>query len=188
MFTAILPEPIPAGSAWLVTFWAGLAVAEALMQWNVRATLQWPNDILVDGRKLCGILCVSRIVGDRATLGCGVGINVFRPHNRPELDAIAPPPIFLDDRAVLGEDARDELLSEILRIFTARLSALREPDVVAREWERRAELPLRYQFMLDGQRELEAVALRLADGGGLVVREGGSERTIQLADAVRVVR
>ena len=188
LFTAILPKAVPASSAWGVTFWTGLAVADALGRWNVRPTLQWPNDVLVEGRKLCGILCISRIVGDLATLACGVGINVHRPQNRPDLDAIAPPPIFLDDVAVLGEDARDELLAEILRAFQRRLPSLNDPDEIAREWERRAELPLSYHFTFEGAGRLEGVALRLAHGGGLVVREPGGERTVELADAVRVVR
>ena len=188
LFTAILPQAVPSSAAWGVTFWTGLAVADALEHWQVRATLQWPNDLLVDGRKLCGILCISRIVGDRATLGCGVGVNVYRPENRPELDAISPSPIFLDDVAVLGERAREELLDEILRAFEKRLPSLHDPDAIAREWELRAGLPLRYHFSLEGAGELEGEALRLARGGGLVVREGGGERTIELADAVRVVR
>jgi BirA family biotin operon repressor/biotin-[acetyl-CoA-carboxylase] ligase len=39
-------------------------------------TVKEPNDILARGRKLCGVLCTSHIVGDRvAWVLCGVGLN-----------------------------------------------------------------------------------------------------------------
>jgi BirA family biotin operon repressor/biotin-[acetyl-CoA-carboxylase] ligase len=42
-----------------------------------RAQLKWPNDVLLDDRKLAGILCESRWQGEtRQWLGVGVGINV----------------------------------------------------------------------------------------------------------------
>ena len=189
LFTAILPKAVDAGAAWAVTFWAGLRVAEALERWSVEPTLQWPNDLLLDGRKLCGILCVSRIVADQATLGCGIGVNVYRPRNRPDLDEISPPPIFLDDVRVLGDHVREELLGEILRACEANLDALHNPVSIAREWERRAGVPgTRYRFTLEDGGEIEGEALRLGNGGGLVIETQSGERVIELADRVRVVR
>lgn len=188
LFTAILPQAVAASAAWGVTFWTGICVADALTRWSLQPTLQWPNDLLIDGRKLCGILCVSRIVGDQASLGCGVGINVYRPRNRPDLDDISPPPIFLDDVAVTTAGARAELLVEILREFESRLDWLHAPETIAREWEARAELPVRYRFALEDGTQIEGTALRLAPGGGLVVRTAEGERVIELADEVRVVR
>ncbi len=182
-------KPVDAGAAWAVTFWAGLRVAEALARWNLEPTLQWPNDLLLDGRKLCGILCVSRIVADQATLGCGIGINVYRPRNRPDLDEIVPPPIFLDDVCVLGEHAREELLGEILRACETNLDALHDPMSIAREWEGRAGVPgTRYRFTLEDGGEIEGKAVRLGAGGGLVIETGAGERVVELADRVRVVR
>jgi biotin-(acetyl-CoA carboxylase) ligase len=136
-----------------------------------------------------GILCVSRIVADQATLGCGIGVNVYRPQNRPDLDEIEPPPIFLDDVRVLGEHAREELLGEILRACEMQLDALRNPASIAREWEARAGVPgTRYRFTLEDGGEIEGEALRLGSGGGLVLQTESGERVVELADRVRVVR
>lgn len=189
LFTAILPVPVFAGAAWAVTFWAGLRVADALAHWNLEPKLQWPNDVLLEGRKLCGILCISRIVAERATIGCGIGVNVFRPVNRPELDEIAPPPIFLDDVCVIGEHAREEVLREILHSCETHLDDLHDPGEVAREWERRALTPAtRYRFALEDGDEVEGEALRLDSNGGLVLAMDSGERTVELADRVRIVR
>lgn len=189
LFTAILPEPIRAADAWAVTFWAGIRVAKALGRWNVAPALQWPNDLLVGGRKMCGILCVSRIVGDRASIACGIGVNVHRPNNRPDLDAIAPPPIFLDDCAVTGEHARAELFAAILSEFEAALERLRDPPSIVREWEEAAGLPgTRYRLVTGEGSQIEGEALRLSPSGGLVMRTQNGERTIDLADEVRALR
>lgn len=42
----------------------------------IDARVKWPNDVLVDGRKIAGILIESRIQGDRAYLLVGTGINI----------------------------------------------------------------------------------------------------------------
>ena len=52
---------------------AGLAVAEAVdAVAGVASTVKWPNDVLLDGRKLAGIL----LEGDGGVVVCGIGINV----------------------------------------------------------------------------------------------------------------
>lgn len=59
---------------------AGLAVAEALeVGAGVTACIRWPNDLLVDGRKVCGILAEAASDGagrlDHAILGIGINLN-----------------------------------------------------------------------------------------------------------------
>ncbi len=78
--TMALPEPLAAGSLWSVPFWAALVTHRALQTLGVATTLQWPNDVLVtDGRKISGILCISRVSGNDAWAACGIGINVIDP-------------------------------------------------------------------------------------------------------------
>jgi BirA family biotin operon repressor/biotin-[acetyl-CoA-carboxylase] ligase len=60
---------------------AGLATAHAIeaVCSSVRVQLKWPNDILVDGRKVGGILCEAKWQGDLAWVAIGVGLNVRNP-------------------------------------------------------------------------------------------------------------
>ncbi len=59
-----------------VALLAGLAVAEAiLLATGIRVDLKWPNDVLIHGRKLAGVLCETR----RHRMVVGVGINLARP-------------------------------------------------------------------------------------------------------------
>ena len=189
LFTTILPHAIASTTLWAVPFWTGLCVAEGIeAATGSRVALQWPNDLLLDGRKCSGILCISRVVGDRAYVGCGTGVNVVRPASGAELDAISPPPAFLSDR--MPGVGRDIILHAILAAYERRIDELDDPSGIARAWERRAALAgTPYRLKLDGTDDpFDARALRIADDGSLVVGEqDGRERIVGLADA-RVLR
>jgi BirA family biotin operon repressor/biotin-[acetyl-CoA-carboxylase] ligase len=184
LFTTILPRPLPAQDLWAVPFWTVLAVQTALHECGIDASVVWPNDLLVAGGKVAGVLCTSRVSGDNAWAACGVGINVYRSDRPLE---IAPPPSFCDDVAAVE---RPQLLRAVLLAFDASLDALANPQRVARLWERAAGVPgARYRLVADGTTEpFDATALSLATGGGLVVtRDDGTRETVSLAD-VRALR
>ncbi len=186
--TAILPRLVPRDALWAVTFWTALGVADGIeAATGIRVTLQWPNDLLVDGRKCCGILCVSRVAGDGAWVGCGTGINVSRPPDDRDLARIEPPPAFLSDRR--PGVTRDAVLDAILSAYEARLPELDDPAGIARAWERRAELAgTPYRVLVDGEpAPFVATAKRLDPDGSLAVERDGAQRRITLADA-RVLR
>jgi BirA family biotin operon repressor/biotin-[acetyl-CoA-carboxylase] ligase len=187
LFTAIMPRTVATVDLWAVPFWTALGVAEGIEHaCDLRVDLQWPNDLLLDGRKCAGILCISRVAGERSWTACGVGLNVLRPAGGGALAELLPAPAFLSDR---GPVERATLLDAILAAFTRRLGQLDAPGAVAREWEARATLAgTRYRLLIDGSAEpFEATAQRIAPDGGLVVSRDGVEQTIALADA-RVLR
>lgn len=39
--------------------------------------VKWPNDVLIGGKKICGILCESSVFKDKADIVCGAGINLM---------------------------------------------------------------------------------------------------------------
>ena len=64
---------------------AALAVAEALTETGLDGHgVKWPNDILVDGRKTCGILAEMKWTGNEALAVIGIGINVRMPRTQDE--------------------------------------------------------------------------------------------------------
>lgn len=55
----------------------GVAVATALKKLcGINLGLKWSNDVLFEDRKLCGILCESRITADKAFAVLGIGVNL----------------------------------------------------------------------------------------------------------------
>lgn len=185
LFTTILPTTLPPGDLWAVPFWVAICVAEGLMKaCAVRVDLRWPNDVFVQGRKAAGILCVSRITGNVAHVGCGIGINVFRPAGAAP--AIMPPPAYLAD--VAPNVRREIVLGEILQAFEQRLGSLHSPLAIARTYEERAALPgAHYRVVVDlDQVELDGIARGLGQDGALRLEVDGVEHAVSLADAHRL--
>ena len=186
LFTTILPATVPARDLWSVPFWVALCVADGIAAaCAVHVDLRWPNDVFVRNRKVAGILCISRVAGDIAHVGCGVGINVF-PASAGTHAAIEPPPAFLSD--VAREVRREVVLSEVLLAFERRLSSLHAPAAVARTYEERAALPgALYRVRADlGAVTLEGIARGLGPDGALRLEVDGVEHAISLADAQRL--
>lgn len=182
-----LPDPMPSADLWLVPYWMALVVSSAVADFGINVTLQWPNDVLMGERKTAGILCISRVTGDYAWVGCGVGVNVRRPDDLQAIAQITPPPAYLSDAA--PEIDRNALLQTMLRVADERYDDLYSPARVMRDWELAAKIPgARYRVLLDGETQpFEATALRLLSGGALLVDRDGVHREITLADA-RVLR
>lgn len=80
MFSVVLRPDLDADRLGLITVAASVAVAEAIDEFVSphRSTLKWPNDVLLEGRKTCGMLLESSISGTQAAdvVVLGVGLNV----------------------------------------------------------------------------------------------------------------
>jgi BirA family biotin operon repressor/biotin-[acetyl-CoA-carboxylase] ligase len=78
-FSVILRPRLKPAEAVRLVFVAGLAVAEALSEKHgLKAETKWPNDVLVNGRKVCGILSEMNATGEKVNfviLGVGVNAN-----------------------------------------------------------------------------------------------------------------
>ena len=83
---ALLMSLVLRGEHELLPLAAGVAVARAC---GDAARLKWPNDVLVDGRKVAGILAEARPQAGWAVLGIGVNVAVRLDELPPELHATA---------------------------------------------------------------------------------------------------
>jgi BirA family transcriptional regulator, biotin operon repressor / biotin---[acetyl-CoA-carboxylase] ligase len=130
----------------LVGLAAGLSVADAIGG----ATVKWPNDVLIDGKKVAGILCET---SDRA-LVVGIGINVGT--HPPEMNATS----------IVAE--KDALLERVVA------SLLRDAPLVARDGVGPILARLSSLDALRGKRVrtdegIEGVAEGIDDEGRLIV-------------------
>jgi BirA family biotin operon repressor/biotin-[acetyl-CoA-carboxylase] ligase len=84
--TAAWPDVLVPEFSRLLPFAAGLACCRAVRLHGLDARLKWVNDVLVNGRKIAGILCatVFRPNKDRYHL-IGIGLNANNQHFPPEL-------------------------------------------------------------------------------------------------------
>jgi BirA family biotin operon repressor/biotin-[acetyl-CoA-carboxylase] ligase len=122
----------PRGGLWMTLAWgvpgrmpdlgslplaAGLAVAEAVERLtSLDIELKWPNDLLVGGRKLCGILCRGESGGPRPLITVGVGLNANFPASMLGEGLRTPPTSLLDElgEAVPLGDLRDAIADSLI--------------------------------------------------------------------------
>ena len=91
--SVILRPRVPPSEAPQLVLMAAVAAAEALLaQAALPVSVKWPNDILVGGKKIAGILSEMRLAGDRidhVVIGMGVNVNTPAESLPPEIAAIA---------------------------------------------------------------------------------------------------
>ncbi len=94
---------------------ASLAVSSSIEKVaGLKTQIKWPNDILIDGKKVCGILIENELIGDRiAYTIIGIGINVdLKADVYPEISATA---ISLEIQT--GQDLRIKIIRSLLTEF-----------------------------------------------------------------------
>lgn len=84
MSVLLRPKLLPSETARL-TIVAGIATFRVLSKYYSGARIKWPNDIVADGRKLCGILCEMQTFGDDSFAVAGFGVNVNEENFEGEL-------------------------------------------------------------------------------------------------------
>jgi BirA family biotin operon repressor/biotin-[acetyl-CoA-carboxylase] ligase len=98
----------------LLTLTAGVAVAEAISQmYKLPCRIKWPNDILIQNKKVAGILIEKQTVNDRNAFVVGIGINCNQKEKAFEQYKLNLPATSLAIEA--GEDIdRTELVCVLL--------------------------------------------------------------------------
>jgi BirA family biotin operon repressor/biotin-[acetyl-CoA-carboxylase] ligase len=80
--SVVLRPPFKAAVAPRITLMAGVAVADCLGEYVTEGvSLKWPNDVLIGGRKVCGILTEMKAIGDQVDfviVGIGLNVNMRR--------------------------------------------------------------------------------------------------------------
>ena len=154
----------------LLSLRAGLAVAEVA---GGTALVKWPNDVLLDGRKVAGVLVEGRPQGGWAVLGVGVNVAVEPAALGAELS---------DRAGTLGRprSAVEATLTELLVALERWLSA---PASEALEALRARDALLdRTVSWSDGS----GVGAGIDAAGGLRVRRAGGELTVLSAGEVHL--
>jgi BirA family biotin operon repressor/biotin-[acetyl-CoA-carboxylase] ligase len=157
---------------------AGVATARALRALGVkRAALKWPNDLLVDGAKLGGILVETRAAG-RGTLAVfGIGINL---RGGDELGRRLRRPVASLDQFIFADE--EQVLQCVATSLMAAIDAFEaEGFETAREaWESmHAHAGQRVRVRLANGHSVTGVAAGLAEDGALALRTRAGMRSIR---------
>ena len=149
----------------------GLSVAKAINNYlgNDLVEIKWPNDLLIDGKKLAGIL------SERVDSGVivGVGINIFQSQEElPIKNAIS--------LSMISEINRNDLLIAILLELG---SALPNIDQLKNEYRRAcATIGTKVRVQLPNGETIEDTAIAVSDSGSLLL----NTREISVGDIVHL--
>ena len=123
----------------LINLASSLAVAQSIENlFQLNTNLKWPNDVLIKGKKVSGILLEASSQGSKIEkLVIGIGINVNQTQFQGNFN-IPPTSIKLESKENIE---RERLLAEVLNIFEELLEKVRiEPALILRDWKSRCRM------------------------------------------------
>ncbi|MDK2891980.1 biotin--[acetyl-CoA-carboxylase] ligase [Methanohalophilus sp.] len=178
--SVILKPSIPPSHASRLTLMAGVAVAETLRKVGINASLKWPNDVLVNGKKICGILTEMEAEAESINyIVIGIGIN-----GNMDLES------FPEDLRETSTTIKYELGKKIDRISFVQslLSVLEQEyikfntgtfDNILNSWIGLADTLGKHVRLLTPTKMYEGKAIGISEDGGLILEmEDGSKETL----------
>ncbi|MBK5275141.1 MAG: biotin--[acetyl-CoA-carboxylase] ligase [Desulfuromonadales bacterium] len=182
---AIMPHEAPQ-----LTFLSAVAVARAIEQSTaLKPEIKWPNDVLIKGRKVAGLLNEMSAETDGINfviLGIGVNLNMTEAQFPADLRTPATSLLLEQGRPVNRAQFAARMLEELDRLYTGFLAQGFGP--VRDEWQQRCNAGGREIVVSEGGRETVRGMFNGIDGdGALLLRlpDGTAERVI--SGDVRVI-
>ena len=139
LYFSILLRPKLTPERWpLITFVAALATGDALLEAaRVQTDIKWPNDLLANERKICGILAEAIDTPDGRAVVVGIGINLTNQAFPDDLANVATSVATESGRPA----EREAILTALLQALARWYSLLQEPDgaeKIAAAWASRS--------------------------------------------------
>jgi BirA family biotin operon repressor/biotin-[acetyl-CoA-carboxylase] ligase len=163
LYCSIVLEPRP-----LLTLALGLATAEAI---GPGCDLRWPNDVMLGGKKVAGILV--QLVDGRAIAGIGINLNQTRFPDGLEATSL---------KLHTGRDASAATILEALLDAVDTYAALDAEDIL-RLFAQASSYAIGRRVVVDGK--TEGITAGLTRDGYLVVRQDDGTDTLIVAGGVR---
>lgn len=183
LFSVILYPDFDIQKAMLLSFVGALAVTDAIESvTNLSSTCKWPNDILINGKKVCGILLESTVHhSEVGKLILGIGLNVNQTDFPDDLRYKAT-----SLRLESGKEIdRIVLLQKILEELENRYTELSHfpPSQIINDWKMKALIFGKKITVLENEFSFAATAIDVNEDGSLMVQtEDGSKKNIVAGD------
>ncbi|MHB8997366.1 MAG: biotin--[acetyl-CoA-carboxylase] ligase [Armatimonadota bacterium] len=181
MFSLLLRPPVPVQKWPLLSTMASVAIVIALPEASGIGT-KWPNDIVHQGRKLCGILVEAR-APHFAVIGIGLNVSGDTSDWPDDLPATAT-----TLEAALGITiGREELLARVLNSLDECYDRMLTGDHALTERQRELETTLGKELVMKvGQRQVRGTAVGLTALGELILETAGGTLTISSGEVQQV--
>ena len=172
----------------MLTLMTGVAVHDALLDaYALETDIKWPNDILVNDKKLCGILAETVDTPWGRAVVLGIGINLKRDSFPAELQRVATSVEAAAGRNVDLELVIEPLFGSIVRYYQV-LQLSGGPEEIAREWSTRSSYASGKRIrVVNGDEIVEGTTRGLeSDGGSRIETASGEIKTLRAGDVMAV--
>jgi BirA family biotin operon repressor/biotin-[acetyl-CoA-carboxylase] ligase len=146
----------------------------------LRTELKWPNDVLINRKKVAGILLETSVKGshvERVVIGIGLNLNqiVFQGE-------FNFPPTSLKLETGMNID-RETMLAEILNIFEELISKLQtQPEYILEDWRARCKMIGDKITISDGEKTISGTFYDIDDNGYLLLKRNQDIEKIHFGD------
>ena len=178
--SVLLRPDMPAERAPLITFCCALAMAKAVREVTaLDAKIKWPNDLVLNGRKLCGILLEMVFDTQGCAVVAGTGLNVRRGAYPDEL---ADRATSIEEWAVVPD--RGAIIAAYLKALEDALSAVEKHGFagIAEDFRRECITLGSNVHVLGTDADFTGIAEDVDNSGALLVRTGGELRRVLAGD------
>lgn len=189
LYFSVVLRPRTDARQWpLITLAAAVAARAALEEaCALRADIKWPNDLLAQGRKLCGILAETAEGAAGRAVVLGIGINLTNRAFPPEILATATS---VEEQTGRAPDA-EQLLNALTRQLARRYEALHThdgPRAILREWEAHSSYAHNRRVRVAlAEETFEGITRGLEPDGALRVEtDTGDTRIVRAGDVTAV--
>lgn len=187
----LLPRTDSASKLPLIGLSASVAVAETLIERGVEGVdIKWPNDTLVNERKISGVLAEAVSAGGAGTkstqLILGIGVNLNHRSFPPELSETATSLAIETGERVVIEDFLDQLLEKIARWYEHWRRD--ESDLIVNRWQRLSSYARNQRVIvtLDDEKIIGVTGGLTETGALRLVVDGGAVKTILAGEIMRL--
>jgi len=171
-FSVILRPEVGAKDVFKITFLTAVAVAKAIRKmFKLNAEIEWPNDVLINGKKVCGILTETSIrdeTADSVIVGVGINANIdinFFPANlKNTVTTLAS--------EVKREVNREKFLQKLLEELEIYYKMFKENkfDSILEEWKHLNRLFGASVEVVSFNEKITGQAVNVDENGALIVR------------------
>ncbi len=182
----ILKPPVHPSNVYPVTFLSSLAVYDTIKTvTGIEPTLKWPNDLLINGKKICGTLLELSIETDMVKfviVGIGLDINMREKEIKEGIDQKATS-LFMETK-ILYERARvcGILLSNLEMYYL--LFKKNGEDLICRTWEERSSIVGKYMEINQSGIKYKGVSQGIDNKGALLLNIEGNIKRIIAGDVI----
>jgi len=156
---------------------AAITIAKMLNEKGINASVKWPNDILVNKCKICGI--ISELLGANISIGVGINVNTEKS-DFAELGRLATS-MFIETGKVWDKKV---LLREFLQKFRANFALLCKNGLLPfiEDWREMGCFAGHKAKLVEGNSVLEGVIEAIRDDGSLLFRTEMGLKTVWSGD------